>query len=483
MIDRYILTGFLKKFIPAFFIIFFIFIIQTFWLYFDELAGKGLGAGVIFKFFLYYSPLILLNVIPLAILLAGIMTYGNLSEKSEFTAIKSMGVSLIRSFKYTFGFVIIIAILSFVFANTIVPYGNYKFRQLRKKISIKKPSVAIKQGVFNNLQDFNIYVREKYGKDKNKLKEVIIHQKVNGVPDKTIIAKSGIIKSLPDNQVIQLILNNGVFYHDLTREQKKSKDRKQYPAMKTKFKEHIININISDLNNVNFDEESSNNIRKMNVLDIKKYIDTIDSQIKNNRENLTKEILLRNQITQKNTIKRKSKYKKISQILNDPTLINIKDLHSIYSKAINKADALTLFAKRKANHLYKKQTQKNKYIHRLNSKFAFPLSILIMFLVGVPLGAIIRKGGYSTPIIFGIIIFLIYYIFNMFGKNAAEEAKIPAWAGAWISAMFLLPLGIYLTYKSTNDHEFVLLNNLKNYVKENILKKFFKDNNSSNIIS
>ncbi len=474
VIDRYILTGFLKKFIPAFFIIFFIFIIQTFWLYFDELAGKGLGASVIFKFFLYYSPLILLNVIPLAILLAGIMSYGNLSEQSEFTAIKSMGISLTRSLKYTFGFILLLAVLSFVFANTLVPYGNYKFSQLRKKISIKKPSVAIKQGVFTNLQDFNIYVREKYGEDKNQLKEVIIHQKVHGVPDKTIVAKTGVIRSLPQQQVVQLTLHNGYFYHDLTREQKKAKDRKQYPAMKTGFKNHIINIDVSDLNNVDFNSTSSGSSKKMNFIELKKYIDTVNHQIIKNRQNLSKEIILRSQITDKNAPGKSSTYTSLKQMLQDSSLLDKQSLHDIYSRAINKADALTLFAKRKMNYFERKQTEKNKYILQLNEKFAFPLSILIMFLVGVPLGAIIRKGGFATPIIFGIIIFLIYYIFNMFGKNAAEEGKIPAWAGAWISAMVLLPLGIYLTYKSTNDHEFVFFNNLSNFVKEKIINKFFK---------
>jgi len=474
VIDKYILKNYLKKFIPAFIIIFFIFIIQTFWLYFDELAGKGLGAGVIFKFFLYYSPLILLNVMPLAILLAGIMSYGNMSEQSEFTAIKSMGISLTRSFKYTFIFIIILALLSFVFANTVVPYGNYKFSQLRRKISIKKPSVAIKQGIFNDLEDFNIYVREKYGPDKNQLKEVVIHQKVHGVPDKTIIAKTGVLKSLPSNQIIQLVLNDGFFYHDLTREQKKSKDRKQFPAMKTGFKKHIINIDISSLNNVDFNSSSSEAARKMNFIDLKKYADSTKKQIYENRENLSREILLRSQITELKKPQTSGKYKNINQILQDSTLLDKQEMHDLYSRAVNKADALKLYANRKLNYHNKKQTEKNRYIFKLNEKFAFPLAVIIMFLIGVPLGAIIRKGGYSTPIIFGIIIFLIYYIFNMFGKNAAEESKIPAWIGAWLSAFVLLPLGLFLTYKSANDHEFTFINNMISLFKEKVYFKYIK---------
>ncbi len=475
IIDRYILTSFLKKFVPAFLIIFFIFVIQTFWLYFDELAGKGLGGWVIFKFFLYFSPMIILNVIPLATLLAGIMTYGSLSEKSEFTAIKSMGVSLIKSMKYTLIFIILIAIGSFIFANTIVPYGNYKFSNLRKKIGLKKPSVAIKQGVFTDMQNFNIYVREKYGKEKNKLKEVVIHQKVNGIPQKTIIAKNGIFRSDSINQLIQLELKNGYFYEELSREEKNNKRRKESPAMKTKFDKHIINIDISSFNNVDFNKSSGSGNPKLNFLEINRKLDTIKKNILQTKKSVSKEIILRNSI-KKYSVQLNSDYKNISVILKDTSIVNLGDLEEIYSRAANKAETMKMFAKRKVSQLKNQSHQKNKYTLAFFEKFSFPISIIIMFFVGIPLGAIIKKGGYSYSIVVGIIIFLIYYMLNMFGKNSGEEGKIPPALAPWLSTMVLLPLGIYLTLKANKDGEFKAIRNMIAWINSNVINKILKGN-------
>ncbi len=444
-------------------------------MYFDELAGKGLGGWIIFKFFLYFSPNIILNVVPLATLLAGIMTYGNLSEKSEFTAIKSMGISLISSMKKTLIFVLILSVLSFAFANTIVPYGNYKFSELRRKIKDKKPSIAIKQGVFTNMQNFNIYVREKYGKDKNKLKEVLIHQKVNNIPDKTIIAKSGIIQSDEKNKLVQLILYDGVFYEDLTRQQKNANDRKKNPAMKTKFNKHIINIDISGLDNVDFNKKSKEKNMKLNFMDISREIDSIEKKINKNSKNLSNEIIIRNTIKNYKSEKKsiRKKYKDFHELLRDTSLFNIKKMSELYTNATLKADAMLMFTKRKIDYSKNKKNRKNEYILAFYEKFAFPISIIIMFFVGVPLGAIIRKGGYSASFVAGIVIFLIYYMMNMFGKNAGEEGKIPAWTGAWLSAFVLAPLGIYLMYKANEDGEFTYISNAISYLKTNIIEKYF----------
>ena len=481
IIDRYILTGFLKKFIPAFLIIFFIFVIQTFWLYFDELAGKGLGGWVIFKFFLYFSPLIILNVIPLATLLAGIMTYGSLSEKSEFTAMKSMGISLIKSLKYTLIFIILIAIGSFIFANTVVPYGNYKFSNLRRKIGLKKPSVAIKQGVFNDMQNFNIYVREKYGKEKNKLKEVVIHQKVNGIPEKTIVAKEGIFRSDSINQLVQLELQNGYFYEEMSRQEKNSKRRKESPAMKTHFKKHIINIDVSSLNNVDFNKTSGSGNPKLNFIEIKRKIDTLDRKLQTTKKSITKEILLRNSIKNyPKIVKNFKNFTTLKELLQDTSVVSKADLNEIYSRASNKAETMKMFAERKISQLERQHHKKNRYVLAFFDKFSFPVSILIMFFVGIPLGAIIKKGGYSYSIVVGIVIFLIYYMLNMFGKNSGEEGKIPAALAPWLSTLVLLPLGIYLTVKANKDGEFKAINNLILWIKENLVNKYINPKKNAN---
>ena len=479
IVHRYILSNFLKKFIPSFIIIFFILVIQLFWLYFDELAGKGLGGLTILKFLMYLSPSIILNDIPLAILLGGIMSFGSLSEKSEFTAMKSMGISLVTMMKSLSVFIVILAIGSFIFANTALPYGNYKFSNLRRNIHKKMPSIAISEGVFNDFKPagINIYVKEKYGENNNKLKEVVIHQKVNGIPDKVIIAKRGLFLSDPKNQLIQLILYDGAFYEDLTRQQKNVNDRKKHPAMKSAFKEHIINIDVSAINKVDLSKETISSAYSMlNVMDLKKQIDTIAQKTLRRRKGFSTEILKRLNVQNIDLHNKQVKSNSFATSLNDNPKITtlIKEhntnLQNLYTRAVTKTDGLLMLAKRKQKYFENQQLKANKYIHSLNEKFTYPLAVLIMFLVGVPLGAIIRKGGFGISVVFGIVIFVTYYILSMLGKNAAEEGAIPPYLGAWLSTAVLLPLGLYLSYKAHNDGELNTISNIFNYFKNLFLK-------------
>ena len=358
IVYKYILRTFLAKFIPSFVIIFFIFIMQAFWLYFDELAGKGLGMFTIFKFLLYFSPQVMLNVVPLSILLGGIMSYGSLSERSEFTAIKSMGISLVQSMKALTVPILILAIGTFVFANTALPYGNFKFSNLRNNIKKKMPSIAISEGVFNDFKPagINIYVKKKYGDNNNKLEGVLIHQKVNGIPDKVITAKRGLFMSDDDNQLIQLVLFDGIFYEDLTRQQKSTKDKAQHPAMKSKFKKHIINIDVSDINKVNLDDTSVKDAYHMlNIVDLQKEIDTIKKERIHNFDAFSNEFLKRNNVKNisKNDLAAAANYSDINALVNDSLLLEHNKYYSLINRAMNKADALMMFSKRKKDYFYR----------------------------------------------------------------------------------------------------------------------------------
>ena len=463
---------------PSFLILYFIFVIQGFWLYFDELAGKGLEFSVIFKFLLYLSPSIVLNAIPLSILLGGIMSFGSLSERSEFTAMKSMGISLKQLMKAMSIPVVILAIATFIFANTALPYGNFKFGNLRRNIHKKMPSIAISEGIFNDFKSagINIHVKKKLGPNKNELQEIIIHQKVNGIPDKVIIAKSGLFKSDTDNQLIQLILYNGAFYEDLTRQQKSSYDRLKYPAMKSAFKEHIINIDMSGMNKVDLNNTSiSSAYHMLNIFDLNKQIDTIRNEIEVTHDNFSHEFLLRNMIKPIKSDSRASldKYKDVYTLLKDSLIIKKDVYRNIINRAANKADVLMMFTKRKRDYLSKKAEKSNKYIHAYMEKFSYPISVIIMFLVGISLGTIIKKGGFGISVVFGIVIFVAYYILSMLGKNAAEEGAMSPYLGAWLSTAVLLPLGIYLTYKANNDGEFIWISNISAKIRRFIVK-FFK---------
>ena len=432
-----------------------------------------MGAVTIFKFLLYISPYVVLNAIPLAILLGGIMSFGGMAEKSEFTAMKSMGISLNNMMKSMSFIILFMAIGAFIFANTALPYGNYKFSNLRRNIKRKMPSVAITEGIFNDFKPagINIHVKKKYGENNNKLEDIIIHQKVNGVPDKVIIAKRGLFRSDPENQLIQLVLYDGTFYEELERQQKKVSDRKKHPAMKSQFNEHVINIDVSSIDNVDLDKTSVSSARQMlNVIDLKREIDTLKTKRTNTVKSFSEEIIRRNLI-KKTPPANYNNYKDIYALINDTVFLNKKNLLALYNKATQKADAMLLLTQRKKDNFYSQKVRINKYVHTFFEKFTYPVMVIIMFLVGIPLGAIIKKGGFGISIVFGVVIFITYYILTMLGKNAAEEGAVPPYLGAWFAVILLLPLGMFLTYKANNDREFNWISNTYQYIQKFFSKK------------
>ena len=212
ILDKYILKFYLSRFIAVFAICFLIFIIQTFWLYIDELAGKGLDIFTIGKFFIYFSPKLVPLVLPLSILLASLTTYGTLSENYEFIAMKSNGISIIRSMVALLIFHVFLGIGSFYFSNHVVTYGELKSYNLRKNLAKLKPTLSIREGIFNDIGDMNIKVSRKYGDNEQYLEDIILHNISNDEINRLVIkAESGEVRNENDNY-LQLILKNGNRY-------------------------------------------------------------------------------------------------------------------------------------------------------------------------------------------------------------------------------------------------------------------------------
>ncbi len=439
-IQLYVFKEFLKRFIPALVVLFFIFILQTFWVYFDELAGKGLSLWVIFKFFYYFSPNILLYSLPLAILLAGIMTYGSLGEKYELAAIKSSGVSVFKSMQILLIFNFVLGIFIFIFVNTIQPAGNQKFTNLRVAIARKMPAAVIRQGVFSEIGDFSIKVNRKYGKNDHKLEDIIIHQEINALPDKVIIAKKGAFFSDPSGNILTLKLYDGEYFEDLTRQQKKSTDRQKLPALYSKFREYHINIDLSKMNSL---KEKDTKMKLYHMLDMKGltyYIDSLTTALYEFKEKSYKELFRRHY--EYVPYEKVLPWEKLLSKLN----LSPSDWESIYSRVEMKIQANPGFVKRKAVQIREKQKFLNKYKYTWHEKAAMPFYIFLLFLVGIPLGAMIRKGGFGLPFVLGIIIYAAFYMLNMLGASMAEEGIIPPGLGAWLPVIVLLPLVTYMIY-------------------------------------
>lgn len=493
ILDRYILSRFLYNFFSAFFILMVIFIFQGIWLFIDDLAGKGLGLVIIAKFIFYFIPTLVDKVLPLTVLLSSILTFGTFAENYEFAAMKASGISLQRGMRSLIIFVLFLGGVTFFFANTVIPKSEQKMFNLRRNIAKVKPAAAITEGVFSNFEGtgagMNIKVDKKYGEQDRFLDNVIIHKKANQNQNTTVIkAKAGELISSEDSDVIQLVLKDGNYYEEL--QPRENTEKRKHPFTKSKFETYTINIDLSELNNQNLEKDVNITTEKMK--NVRRLMKDIDSLEKNNREKV--------EAFSKNIVNRigafpAPKKRNTPKAVRDSTL---KYLQTVAPLKIQKYRSKTLdaylnhltpqkqakimnLAKTKVTHVLstidakKKEFQNrfkfyNSHILALHQKYALAFSCIILFFVGAPLGAIIKKGGLGLPMVIAIILFLTYYFIGVFIGNYAKEGNIHPTLGAWLSTLIMLPLGIYLTQRATVDRGLINFGNLWDSLK-NCFKK------------
>ena len=450
ILDKYLLKTFLSTFFTVFIILFFIFILQSVWLFIAELAGKDLDLPMVIKFLLFAMPRIIPLVLPLSVLLASIMTFGNLAENYEFAAMKSAGISLQRAMKSLIIFISLLSIVAFLFANNVIPYAEYKFINFRKNIAQLKPALAIAEGQFSDVGLFNIKVNKKSGDNGNILTGITIHKKsAMGDGSKTVIkAKNGELVSSEQSSTLQLILNNGYYYEDII--PKKYEDRSKVPFAKSSFKKYIINIDLSKLNKVDVDDTSVSNTNTMLNLSELNY--TLDSLQKNRNsdilsfsENINQRIGIPKNAKIVVPQKAKTLPNKLLSLYKDDEKLKILDLASSTVES-------NLFSIDATNtELENKQKNINGHLIAIYDKFVIAFACFLMFFIGAPLGAIIRKGGLGLPIVFAVLIFITFHFINTFGKRISQEDGLTPFMGAWMSSFILSPLAILLTYRATND--------------------------------
>jgi lipopolysaccharide export system permease protein len=434
----------------VFIILFFIFILQSVWLFIAELAGKDLDFPMVIKFLLFAMPRIIPLVLPLSVLLASIMTFGNLAENYEFAAMKSAGISLQRAMKSLIIFISLLSIVAFLFANNVIPYAEYKFINFRKNIAQLKPALAIAEGQFSEVGLFNIKVNEKSGANGNTLTGITIHKKSPmGDGSKTVIkAKNGELISSEKSSTLQLILNNGYYYEDIT--PKNYEDRSKIPFAKSSFKKYVINIDLSKLNKVDVNDASVSNTNTMLNLSELNY--TLDSLQKNKNadiisfsENSNQRIGIRTNTIVAVPQKAQALPANLLSLYKDDEKLRILDFaFSTVESNLFSIDATN-------TELENKQKNINGHLIAFYDKFVIAFACFLMFFIGAPLGAIIRKGGLGLPIVFAVLIFITFHFINTFGKRISQENGLTPFMGAWMSSFVLSPLAILLTYRATND--------------------------------
>ena len=430
----------------------FIFVLQTIWLYIGELAGKDLDTAIILKFLLYFSPKLVPLVLPLTILLTSIMTFGSFAENYEFAAMKSSGISLQRAMSSLTVFILLISVLAFFFANNVIPASEYKSINLRKNIAQLKPAMAISEGVFNDLGNINIKVDKKHGPKDQYLSNVIIHKKAprsNG--NYTVIkAKEGELVGSTESNILSLILKEGNYYDEIN--PTSPSGRKKKPFAKSSFEEYTINIDLTDFNNVDLDEENYSNSH--NMLKISELTKTIDSFSTSYNQDID---LFSSNLIGRSGLRSLGLGIKPTDTVKAEVKETILELYEPYraSQIVNLAQGnvngtvTTLEAKRT---LFRQTEERlNKFEIALHEKYVLGFACIILFFVGAPLGAIIRKGGMGLPMVIAILLFLTYHFIGIFAKNSAENGSVSPFLASWLSTLIMLPLGIYLTHRATTD--------------------------------
>lgn len=457
IIDRYILKSYLTRLLSVFAICMFIFIIQTFWLFIDELAGKGLDILIIFRFLLYYSPKLIPLVLPLSVLLASLMTFGTLSENYEFAAMKSTGISLQRAMYSLIIFHILLGIGTFYFSNHIIPYGELKSYNLRRNLAKLEPTLAIREGIFNEIGETNIKVKRKYGPNERFLEDVIIHEYSPNLKNNVVIkAERGELKSEPTDPNLTLVLYNGNRYEDI--EPKKLKDRNRMPHAKVAFETYEMNIDLSKFNQVDLEEENYKSTYRMQKIDqLKVSIDTLQQNYGDKQAVFSENFTKKSKVT--GMVKKNESQDQAEQIPSNLFEFIVVDetwkKEQLMEQALSSARIAIRDLNAKRNQFFAYQKLINLHKIELNKKYTLLFVSVLLFLIGASLGAIIRKGGIGLPLVLSVLIFLSYHYIGLFSTNAAEDNSISPFFASWLSTLILAPFAIILTRRASSDKGFV----------------------------
>jgi lipopolysaccharide export system permease protein len=474
----------------------FIFIFQTIWLFIDDLAGKGLDIIIIGKFLFYLMPNLTEKVLPLTVLLSSILTFGAFAENYEFAAMKASGISLQRAMLSLIIFVTILGGVTFYFANSVIPASEQKIFNMRRNIAKVKPAAVIEEGVFSDFEGLNIKVDEKYGENDRFLENVIIHKKSALQLNNTVIkAESGELISSEASEIIQLVLKDGHYYEDVRAN--KADEQRKYPFAKSNFETYTINIEIPQEDQ---DLEEDRDIRTDKMKNIARLRKDIDSLKENNKqvvEAFSKNIINRmggfpvvqpKDSAQASTLKATDttslsdstdvlKRKVIKRDSLQAASDNIIDLYQEWQKiqilgnAQNSVSNILNSIQGKKEDLQRRDKIYLMHILSLHNKFSLAFSCVILFFVGAPLGAIIRKGGLGLPMVIAIVLFLAYYFIGVFAGNYAKEGNIHPILGAWMSTLIMLPLGIFLTRRATADKGLMSFGYIVDVITELFRKK------------
>lgn len=471
----FMLQTFLPLFLMTFGICLFIVLMQFIWRYIDDMVGKGLSIGVLAELFFYAALFMLPMALPLAILLASLMTFGNLGERLELLAMKSAGISLLKIMRPVMIFLIFVSIGAFYFQNYAMPVVQVKLYTLLYSMRQKSPELDIPEGVFyKEITGFNVYVKKK-NPQTGLLSDLMIYDYSEGFNNaRVIVADSGRLKTSEDKLFLVLSLFNGESFENLKSQEKQSRKTTAVPYRRESFQTKDILIEFDA--NFNMTDESfmQNQFVGKNLASLQHSIDSMSLRLDSIKAINAKGIY---ETSYRKSLRMEVAATESADTLYSPVVINFDSLYQAQSPGrkvtlLNKAKQLaegvrTDYYFRAAN-MGDEGYKVRRHLTEWHKKFTLSFACLIFFFIGAPLGAIIRKGGLGVPVIISVLLFIFYYIIDNMGYKMARDGVWAAWEGMWLSSAVLTPLGMFLTYKAVNDSVILnadtYLNGLKNLV-------------------
>lgn len=452
------LRNFLGLFLLTFMICIFILLMQFLWMHVKDLVGKGVEVPVLAEFFVYAVMSVVPLALPLAILLASLMTFGNLGEKFELTAMKAAGVSLFRIMRPLIVAVSLVAVGAFFFSNYVLPVSQVKLWTLIFSLRQKSPELDIPQGEFyDGISGYNIYVRHK-NHQTGLLEDLMIYDLSKGFQDATVmVADSGRVYFTGDNKYLLLVLYDGESFENLNQKQQRAtKTKERVPYRRESFKRKQILIDFdTDFNRYDESILRDQHVSK-NVAQLVHSIDSVDVIAHGKSREQSREMVSNRYFGREREAGRRlpalEKTERRSYDIDSLyASLSLHDKQRAMMSALEKARNMNDQVEYNAMMLDDSQRYIRKHEMELHRKFTLAFACLIFFFIGAPFGAIIRKGGLGTPVVVSVLMFIFYYIIDNSGYKMAREGLWPVWAGLWLSSAVLLPIGFFLTWKAATD--------------------------------
>ena len=454
-LDKLVLKAFVGPFIATFFITLFVLVMQFFWKYIDDLVGKGLEFSSIAELTAYVTATVVPYALPISILISSIMTFGNLGESFELVAIKSSGIPLLRFMRPLLLISVAISIFAFVISNFIIPVANLKFTTMLYDIRVAKPAFDIKEGIFyDKIPGYAIKVGKKDA-DGKKISNIIIYENQYSLQDNIIIAEKGTMSISDDKKFLEFNLENGWRYQE-----KGSLNTVQTDYYRLGFKHYKKVFDLSSFDVLKTPDSMFKSGRQMmNVKQLGKSIDSIKNSIDEIAEDRMENEISSYFAFGKNFSSgwKQGNITKPKNAVNYYSSLPDSVLETVRSNANNKVNMIKSSLDIIAIDHKLRVSELRLFQFEWQRKFALSFACIVLFLIGAPIGSIIRKGGLGMPLVVAVIFFLIFHLLNMFGERFVYQGVMSPITGVWMASYTLLPVGIFLVYKAMNDS--ALLNN------------------------